>query len=297
MKIVFWLVLLVLSFTVLNSTIFIDMYHKDYGVIDRSVLVFSDKPAYKIIQNENDIQLNISNCTKDINIQNQQFPNSAVIQSFDFYSTEDKVMIVISINTSRQLQTGYHYSLEKQEIDDEVFKLILDVYSTKTPKTYAEYASFAFFFEATGKHATAQPYREMANRLKAQMPAEEITQTEREVSLQQQQIRQSQFMYSLSEFFTISRIILLIIGIILIAAIIFTISYMLRSRKGAKLIKGISSRVKNGFGSEDFRRAVIKKLEEHFWGAEEIAMELEISTNEVYRATAPEFAEELEKTK
>ncbi len=280
----------------LSATIFIDMYHKDYGVIDRSVLIFSSKPDYKIIENENDIQLNILNCAKDINIRNQQFPESAVIESFDFYSTEDKVMVIISINTPHQLSKGTRYSLEKYAIEDEVFKLILDIYSTKAPKTYEDYASFAYFFEATGKPETARPYREMAEKLKAQMPPAEFMEKERQMAEQQQQ-RTSRYklVRSIQEFITPSRIVLIIIAVILIAAIIFTLAFILRSEKKGKKFAGKSLRLVTGFGSEEFRRKVINILEKNFWGAEEIALELEMSTNDVYRATAPEFAEELEK--
>ena len=75
----------------LGANVFIDMYNKNYGKIDRSVLVFDSKPKYRIIENDYDIQLNISDCKKDINIQNLSFSNNEVIESYDYYSTEDKV--------------------------------------------------------------------------------------------------------------------------------------------------------------------------------------------------------------
>lgn len=279
----------------LCANIFIDMYHKDYGGIDRSVLVFSSRPEFKIIENENDIQLNITNCVKDINIRNQQFPQSAVIESFDYYSTEDKVMVIISINSKNQLSQGTKYSLEKYEVEDEVFKLILDVYATKTPKTYQEYNSFAYFFEATGKPDTARPYREMANKLKEQLPPEVLNPPEQQIA-QQQLPPRNRLVYSIQNFLTPTRIIIIIIAIILIAAITFTLSFVLR-KKTAGMISNKSLRLKSGFGSEELRRKMIELLEKNFWGAEEIALELEMNTNDVYRATAPEFAEELEKKK
>ena len=290
------LMLLLVMFASASANIFIDMYHKNYGVIDRSVLIFSSKPEFKIIKNENDIQLNITGCRKDINIQNQQFTDNSVIESFDYYSTEDKVMVIISINSEHQLSTGVKYSLESYEIEDDVFKLILDIYATKTPKTYLEYESFAIFFEATGKPETAKPYREMANKLKAEMPPEEVNRNELIVVQQQQTSSRSQLLKSTKDFLSPSRIILIIIAIIIIAAITFTLSFVLRFQKGKERIITQSLRLQTGFGSEEFRRALIAKLEKNFWGAEEIAMELEMSTNDVYRTTAPEFAQELKKS-
>ncbi|MCF7792579.1 MAG: hypothetical protein K9N09_01920 [Candidatus Cloacimonetes bacterium] len=296
MKRVLLLLILILITGSSFANIFIDMYHKDYGVINRSVLVFSSKPEYKIIENENDIQLNIVNCTKDINIQNQQFLQSAVIESFDYYSTEDKVMVIISINSQNQLEKQTKYSLEKYEIEDEVYKLILDVYATKTPKTYQEYNSFAYFFEATGKPDTARPYREMANKLKEELPPETVIQQDQQITQQQQQQQSSKnrLVRSIQNFLTPGTIILIIIAIILIAAITFTLAFVLK-KKTAGVVSNKSLRLTSGFGSEEFRRNLIQLLEKNFWGAEEIALELEMSTNDVYRSTAPEFAEELEK--
>lgn len=294
MKKVLLLIILLLSIGTSSAVFFIDMYHKDYGVIDRSVLVFSSKPEFNIIENENDIQLNILNCKKDVNIQNQQFSDNAVIESFDYYSSEDKVMVIISINTQHKSTQGKKYSLETSEVNDEVFKLILDVYATKTPKTFQEYSSFAFFFEATGKPDTAKPYREMAEKLKATLPPETLLAQEKQPIQSQEVTPQNRFVKSLQNFLTPKMIILLIIAIILIAAIIFTVSFVL-NKKTTETVSFKNLRLRNGFGSEEFRSNIIQLLEKNYWGVDEIALELEMSTNQVFRTAAPEFAEELEK--
>jgi hypothetical protein len=273
------------------------MYHKDYGIIDRSILVFSQKPDYKIIENENDIQLNIVNCRKDINIQNVRFPNSAVIESFDYYSTEDKVMVIISINRSHQLVIGEKYKLEVEEINDEVFRLILDIYATKKPTTYEHYNSFAYFYEATGQPELAKPYRDMAEKIKSEMTPEELAALENNNLAQQQGnlTPTRKAIGGLSGFLTPSRIILIIIAILLIVAIIYTISLIIKPKEEVPDFSQSSLRLVNGFGSENFKREMIYKLEKHFWGVEEIAKELEMHPSLVYRASAPDFADELEK--
>lgn len=280
------------------SNIFIDMYHKDYGIIDRSILVFSQKPNYKIIQNENDLQLNIVNCKKDINIQNTRFPNSSVIESFDYYSTEDKVMVIISINREQQLMVGEKYKLEVEEVDDDVFRLILDIYATKKPSTYQHYTSFAYFYDATGKPELAKPYREMAEKLKSEMTPEELADLERSSS---DNLQQGTFtptrkaIGGMAGFLTPSRIILIIIAILLMVAIIYTVSLVAKPKAETQDFSESSLRLSNGFGSEIFQREMIYKLEKNFWGVEEIAKELELHPSLVYRASAPDFADELEK--
>ena len=286
-------------FTAIYSNIFIDMYHKDYGIIDRSILVFSQKPQFQIIQNDNDIQLNIINCRKDINIQNARFPGNAVIESFDYYSTEDKVMVIISINREHQLVVGEKYKLEVEEVNDEVFRLILDIYATKNPTTYQHNMSFAYFYETTGKTELAKPYREKAEVLKSEMSPAELTSLEQSNTENLQQPGHTttrRTIDSMSGFLTPSRIILIIIGILLIVAIIYTAALILKPKEEVQELTTNSLRLENGFGSEDFKLQLIKKLESHFWGIEEIAKELEIHPSQVYRTSAPEFADELEKT-
>lgn len=290
---VFIFLMLIVS---VHSNIFIDMYHKDYGIIDRSILVFSQKPSYKIIENENDIQLNIVDCRKDINIQNTRFPNSAVIESFDYYSTEDKVMVIISINREFQKVIGEKYNLEVSEVNDDVFRVILDIYATKKPITYEHYTSFAYFYDSTGKPELAKPYREMAEKLKSEMTPEELAALERTSGDNLQDYTSTRkTIGGLAGFLTPSRIILIIIGILLIVAIIYTAMMLLKPKEVETDFSQSSLRLINGFGSENFRREMIFKLEQHFWGVEEIARELEMHPSLVYRASAPEFAEELEK--
>jgi len=298
MKKSFTVFIFLLIVTAMYSNIFIDMYHKDYGIIDRSILVFSQKPQFKIIQNENDIQLNIVDCRKDINIQNTRFPNSSVIESFDYYSTEDKVMVIISINREHQLVVGEKYKLEVEEVNDDVFRLILDIYATKRPSTYQHYNSFAYFYDATGKSELAKPYREMADKIKSEMTPAELTELEQSNSENLQQGNYTptrKTIDNMSGFLTPSRIILIIIGILLIVAIIYTVSLVLKPKEIVPDFSNESFRLGNGFGCDSFKRELIYKLEKHFWGVEEIAKELEMHPSLVYRASAPDFADELEK--
>jgi preprotein translocase subunit SecG len=298
MKRSFAILAFLMILTSMYANIFIDMYHKDYGIIDRSILVFSQKPNFKIIQNENDLQLNIIDCKKDINIQNTHFPNSSVIESFDYYSTEDKVMVIISLNRELQIAVGEKYKLEIEEIEDEVFRLILDIFATKNPATYEQNNSFAYFHDATGNPELAKPYRERAEKLKSEMLPEELAaldQTNNE-NPQGNITNTRKTIDGLAGFLTPSRIILIVIAILLIVAIIYTVTLLIKPKDIAPDFSESSLRLGNGFGTENFQREMIYKLEKNFWGVEEIAKELELHPSLVYRASAPDFADELEKS-
>jgi hypothetical protein len=64
--------LMVISF--LNASYLVDVYHRDYGVIDRTVLVFDTKPQYKIFTNESNIQINLQECRKNISLKKLAIP-------------------------------------------------------------------------------------------------------------------------------------------------------------------------------------------------------------------------------
>ena len=111
MKRAFILMLLVLI-SLLNANFLIDVYHKDYGVIDRTVLVFDTKPNYEILKHESDLQINLHGCRKDASLQKTGINNSKVITGLDYLISEDKVMVMININTSQLLVTGEIYKVD-----------------------------------------------------------------------------------------------------------------------------------------------------------------------------------------
>ncbi|MBT5420732.1 MAG: hypothetical protein HOK80_07555, partial [Candidatus Cloacimonetes bacterium] len=114
--------------SLLNANYLIDVYHKDYGVIDRTVLVFDTRPDYEILKHESDLQINLSGCRKDASLRESNITNSKVITGLNYLVTKDKVSVSIGINTSQLLITGEIYKVEGMELQGDVFKLVLDIF-------------------------------------------------------------------------------------------------------------------------------------------------------------------------
>ena len=276
----------------LNANVFIDMYSKNYGKIDRCILVFDSKPKYRIIENDYDIQLNISNCKKDIDIRNLNFSDNEVIESYDYYSTEDKVMVIITIDQSHDLQTNIKYRLDVFEDEGTYFRLILDIFATNTPKTYQDYVGFATYYEETNRSEMARPYREMVQKLETEMP--ELVQ---QLKVEQQPSESKSIMQVI---LTPSRIILVMIGLLLLAALIYLFHHFRKSKEieedeKEEEEKIINLRELNGFGSESFRKTIINKLKEYAWDEDSIAKQMEMKPDKIYQILNSDLEAELER--
>lgn len=278
---------ILLSALSINASVFIDMYNKNYGKIDRSIMVFDAKPKYRIIENDYDIQVNISNCKKDLNIQDITFPENEVIESYDFYSTEDKVMVIITIDQRQDLQKNIKYRLDVFEDEGTYFRLILDIFATNTPKSYLDYVGFATYYEDTNRPEMALPYREMVQKLEIEMP--ELTrQTETTPAATSDKL-------SLQMFFTPNRIILSLLGLLLLAALFYLLHHFRKPKTIEVEDKTGSYRELNGFGRENFRRKMIKKLKDFVWDEDTIAMEMELNPKIVYKEINSDLDAELER--
>ena len=139
-----------LLISLLNASFIIDAYHKDYGVINRTVLVFDTKPEYEILKHESDIQINLQGCRKDASLQKMNISNSKVITGFDYIVSEDKVAVMIKINTKQLLITGEVYIVEGIELQGDVFKLVFDIFISTNPQSLSELTSYASFYKTTG---------------------------------------------------------------------------------------------------------------------------------------------------
>ncbi len=284
-KTVIILIFIYLSIS-MSANVFIDMYHKNYVKIDRTVLVFDSKPKYRIIENDYDIQINISNCKKDINIQNTSFANNEVIESYDYYSTEDKVMVIITIDQSHDLETNIKYRLDVFEDETTYFRLILDIFATSTPKTYQDYVGFAAYYEETNRPEMAMPYREMVHKLEAEMP--ELAQ---QPDVEQQVIKNKNIFQTI---FTPSRIVLILIGLLLLAAFLYLIHHFRKPQEIEEIEEISSLRELTGFGSDRFKKMIIDKLKEYAWNDRSIALEMEIEPENVIQISHTDLDVDLE---
>ncbi|MCK4653236.1 MAG: hypothetical protein KAU01_02200 [Candidatus Cloacimonetes bacterium] len=299
MKKTFLFIILLSLLTLLEANFLIDVYHKDYGVIDRIVLVLATKPQYSILKHEGDIQINFSNCRKDATIQNMKVPNSEVLQGFYYLIAKDKVMVIITINQARQLITGERYQLETMELKGEVFKLVLDIFTTKNPKTVEELKSFANFYEMTDKKDLAAEYKSIAEKLEAEQVilVQEDSSLKTKITTEKliQVFKPPTFFETLKSIMSKKMLIILSLGIILIIVMIFLLISVLKKKESEPEFEEKSLRSTVGFGKEKFQKKIVMKLAENGWNSEEIAKEMELLLEDVHRMRGSDFEEDLER--
>ncbi len=125
------------------------IYHGDFGEIDRTVLVFSNRVNYQISQKSSSkrIIINVNNCTKSPNVDPVQVIPSNVLEKLLITENNNKISIIIF--------TDKKYTLKYFAIKSKPFKLVLDVYNTKIPRTIVEHLSFAKFYYKVGYYSKA----------------------------------------------------------------------------------------------------------------------------------------------
>ena len=161
------------SAILLQSVTFQKYYHANFGIIERIVLVFDKKPAKVIEQNNKEILITISNCRKSPNIEEKQVPDNLVLEYFRFVKKANDLIVIISLDTN--------YLLDKLEYFDEdakVYKIVLDVFNTKNPKTPEEHMSFADYYGALGKTDKAEFHVELALEIEEEMLEKEMAEEE-----------------------------------------------------------------------------------------------------------------------
>ena len=296
-----FILLFFLLISLLNASFIIDAYHKDYGVINRTVLVFDTKPEYEILKHESDIQINLQGCRKDASLQKLNISNSKVITGFNYIVSEDKVIVMININTSQLLITGEVYKVEGMELQGNVFKLVLDIFISTNPQSLSELTSYASFYKTTGNLELANEYNNQVikvhNTIKAQREniGAKLPET---ITMKKSTIVTTKLKSSFQNFISILNI--KIIGFILLAIVLFVIViyliYKLTHKKTSALDKDKSSlRPMDGFADNEYLEEVAKKLAEKNWKVEEIAKELEITFEEAQKIIAPDLELEMER--
>ncbi len=295
-----FILLFLVFISILNANYLIDVYHKDYGVIDRTVLVFDTRPDYEILKHESDLQINLTGCRKDASLQRLNITNSKVITGVNYLVTKNKVGVSIGINTSQLLITGEIYKVEGMELQGDVFKLVLDIFISTDPQTLSELTSYAAFYEKTGDAKLSEEYNnrvvKLHNELKTQQkvagndPKQAVARKE---SVKVAEIVKSDFKN------IISKLNFKLIGIILSALVLLIVVIVLIIKLSRKKITAFkahddSLRPSDGFADIEYLGALAKKLDAKDWEADEIAKELELPVEEIQRILAPDLEQELE---
>ena len=299
MRKIIFLVFFLSFVSLINASFLIDVYHKDYGYIDRTVLVFDSKPNYSVLKHQDDIQINIMNCRKDATIQNIQIPNSNVLKAFDFLISKDKVMVVITINQTQQLISGEPYNVELYELSGDFFKLVLDVFAINNPKTLDEVRSFADFYQTIGKTELADEYYTIASDMKTiqqtQTVSDSVIKTQKPKNKFKKTLQIPSFLENLKNILSINIIIILAVGIIFIIVLIVIISKVVKKKEPKSDFEDKSQRSTRGFGDNEFQKKMVLKLAEQDWESEAIAMELNLPLDDVHRMRGSDIDDELER--
>lgn len=294
-------ILLCLIFvSLLNANFLINVYHKDYGIIDRTVLVFDSRPDYEILKHESDLQINLPGCRKDASIRKYNISNSKVVTGFDYQVTADEVVVLININTSEMLVSGESYIVEGMELQADVFKLVLDIFINANPQTLSELTSYVDFYKKIGKEELAEEYNdkvvELHKKLKDEQEQNKTTQeqvlAQNETGKVKEKVR-SDFQKPTS------KLNFKLIGIILGAIILLIIAIFLiikLSQKKTSVFEEDSDsfRPTDGFADMKYLEELAKDLAAKDWNIDEIAKELELPLETVQRIIAPDLEQELE---
>lgn len=291
--------MLLVLISLLNANFLIDVYHKNYGIIDRTVLVFDTKPNYEILKHESNLQINLHGCRKDASVQKFNISNNKVITRFDYQVTPDKVVVFININTS-EMPVGEIYKVEGMELQGDVFKLVLDIFISTDPQTLSELTVYADFYEKMGKTELAKEYNrkviELHKKLKSQQkitdtnPTQAVTKKE---SVKVADNVKSHFQNFISKLNF--KLIGIILGaIVLLIIVIFLIIKLSQKKTSAFEEDGESLRPTDGFADMEYLEKLAKDLAAKDWNVDEIAKELELPLETVQQIIAPDLEQELE---
>ncbi len=283
--------------TLLNANFLIDAYHKDYGVIDRTVLVFDTKPQYDILKHGSSIEVSLEGCRKDASLQNISIIDSKVITGFDYLISGDGIKVIININTTQLLITGEIYRINGMELQGDVFKLVLDIFISNNPQSLSELSSYASFYEEIGNEELADEYNDKVVKLHNKTKAQQenaITQVDNsndKISVFSIPLTSAKELISKIDL----KILGIVVGLIVLIVVVIILIVKLFRKKTSTTDTDIDSlRPIDGFADIVYLKEVAKKLAALKWEVDEIAKELEIPTEEVQRFIALDLAQELE---
>ena len=261
-----------------------DVYHKDYGYIDRVVFVFAKTPEFEVVQNRKDIQINIRNCEKAPELKSREFPANKVLEDFTIAAYGNNMIAIVMTDSTYVLK---HFSLREKNN----FKLVLDIFGVKQPETYEEYLSFgnfyrtvgypkkaAFFLHEAEKHKNEIVQKVEIDTLKQVLPVDTTTVTEK---LAEQNKPVSEKLPPQKKKIDKDKIIILFVAIVLFNLIVIIVRKLWRKKKSISEIKESGFRSTAGFGSKEFQKRMVKKLAEKRWENREIALELNLSEDEI----------------
>ncbi len=263
----------------LSANVLKDIYHRDYGVIDRTVLVFETKPKFEISHDTQSIFVEISNCQNKAIIADSRFTENGVLDSINFAINIDKLVVF--------LQPRGNFTFESHSFSDgDYFKLYFDIFLTENPQTVSEIESFIAYYKQIEKLDLAESLAEKLAKVKLLEETTAIaiqTEDKEEINekatalnfFQTTKLKIKKYYLYLKGLSRKNKLIGLGFGglVILVLCLIF---YRRKPR---------SLRPQDGFGNEQFQIEMIKKLTKEGWQNQEIARELNLPDKKIAELT------------
>ncbi len=245
------------------STALTDFYYHDYDLITRAVMVFDEKPEYKIEQEDDKIITYIFDAKLKANLPDSLIHHSPVFKEITSKSNGGVLQVIFHTHKKMMFMNfGFYH---------DGYKLVYDIYSIEKPTAAAEHRSFADFYTIVGFQNKAERHLKLAETLAEH---EEIEKAD----------WFAQFIQTNVEFKTyIIPLWLLIVicsGLIIVLMILLLLIRKVKKRR--KWFKRSQhAYIQSGFGSKDLQKRIIKRLSENDWDISAIAQELFLSEEKV----------------
>lgn len=292
MKKYFIILILLFDLICLNALQLTRYYHKNYGIIDRSVFVFDQKPVYSLETSSDQLIITVNNSSIAAQINDQVLENNPVLSSYAFSNLEVETRITIDLN--RPAAEIRKYKVEDFLLSGNEYKLVLDIFKYAEPLSDTEINSFIDFYKKVELSKQAVFYEKMLAEWKP--PAPEITQPEQEespvvekedseadniitASDTEQSTPAVNLLERFKEFYNNLPVVYIIIFAALIIILLIIILIIFSGKKKPVALDLFQNTEK--LGSKSFRIKVIKILREAGWEDNMIAEELGISQEEV----------------
>lgn len=287
MKKVLFTILFFMTFLMANATLMQRVYHKDYGVIDRTVLVFNRALDFKIDHKENVVEILLPNCSRDETlVSNQIFTNSNVLKSFTYRQDGNNLLMTILLNDNYTTAHQSEFSVEYLSYTPDVYKVALDIFATQNPVSHEELLSFVNFYTTIDQKVKANKYKEILTakiEQDKQNSAEKIALSGKPETQKIPQKSAEDEAVSLKNSknksqANIKRYFIPVMIFILVALLIWLIVHIL---KQGKKVENTTQTEIEPVGREEFRSRVIRKLLDHDWNKRVISLELKVPISEI----------------
>lgn len=254
----------------LQGVTFTGAYHRDYGVIDRVVLVFDSAPEYELNTLQNVIFIELPQAKAKSGIALENTGSEHLIQSFAYQPGDTYLTISIAASAIARV-SSFHFA------QTDVYKLVIDIFTLDTPRTLPEAASFSSFFRTVGYADSASYYEALAVSLPdslPELPSTEIVQdttnqVECDTAANAPTTKPYKPQSSLS--WIIPSLMIICGGIVFFA--LWGLTRIKNKRNG---FTPSSMRNRDGFAPRELLELMVKDLHAHGWDIQAIADEMQV---------------------